>query len=105
MTLTPITVLEGSFPTVLPLDTDLKEEIPHILCNYDPFSQALDTDTHQEQQRKHMYISTPFQKLSELPETVRSKSEEFAVSLWSIDLILSPLESCILSHVVQKVRL
>lgn len=52
-----------------------------------------------------MYISTPFQKLSELLEIVKSKSAEFAVGLWSIDLVSSPFESCILSHVVQKVRL
>lgn len=35
MTLTPITVLEGFFPTVLPLATVLKEEIAHSLCNYE----------------------------------------------------------------------
>lgn len=30
------TVLGGSFSAVLPLTTDVKEEIPPILCSYDP---------------------------------------------------------------------
>lgn len=88
------TVLGGSFSAILPLTIDLKEEIAHILCSYEPCAPFPSFGNYDWGEfmytprawREHIYSKYSFSEAISIAwETAKSKSIESAVGLGSID--------------------